>query len=139
MVAEPGTLSWFQAYLRAFNSGDFEGFAAFYHRQVEFEGQAARLIGRDAVVDFYRMVRSRIDEHVALLTFVGSPSRCAAEIVTTLEAREDWPDFPTGGLEAGERRQSINFAFYDIQDGGFTRIRSARFRLVEPPSQIATF
>lgn len=131
---EPGTRPWFEAYLAAFNAGDFEGFGGFYHPHLEFEGQAARLAGRDAVLDFYRMVHSRIDEHVALLTFVGSPSHCAAEIVTTLDPREDWPDFPAGALRAGERRQSVNFAFYDIREGRFTRIRSARYKRLDPPS-----
>ena len=52
----------------------------------------------------------------------------AAEIRTTLVPLEDWPDFPTGPVVKGEKRESINFAFYDIADGRFTRIRSARFR-----------
>jgi hypothetical protein len=99
---------------------------------VRFEGQAASLTGRDAVLAFYRVVRSRIDEHVRLVTFVGSPSHCAAEIVTTLDPREDWPDFPTGALKADERRQRVNFAFYDIREGRFIRIRSARYRRLDP-------
>ena len=129
---EPGTRPWFEAYLEAFNSADFAGFGAFYHPRVEFEGRAARLTGRDAVLDFYRMVRARVAEHVELVTFVGSPRYCAAEIVTTLDPLEDWPDFPTGALHAGVRRQSVNFAFYDIADGQFTRIRSAGYRRIEP-------
>ena len=131
---EPGTRPWFETYLAAFNAGDFEGFGAFYDPQVQFEGQAASLTGRNAVLDFYRMVHSRVDEHVGLLTFVGSSSHCAAEIVTTLDPRKDWPDFPTGALKAGERRQSVNFALYDIREERFTRIRSARFRRLVPPS-----
>lgn len=127
MESEPGSRAWFEAYLAAFNAADFEGFGAYYADGVEFFGQAARLVGRDAVLDFYRGVRARIDEHIDLLTYVGSPTRAAAEIRTTLRPFRNWPDFPTGPLMAGEVRQSVNFAFYDIEDGRFTRIRSARF------------
>lgn len=123
--------AWFEAYLAAFNRGDFDGFGAYYAQDVQFFGQAATLTGREAVLDFYRGVRARLDETVDLLGFVGDARMAAAEIRTTLVAREDWPDFPTGPLLRGQRRQSINFALYDITDDRFTRIRSARFRRIE--------
>jgi len=123
--------AWFEAYLAAFNRGDFEGFGAYYAEDVQFFGQAATLTGRDAVLDFYRGVRARLDETVDLLAFVGGADMAAAEIRTTLVAKEDWPDFPTGALRRGQRRQSINFALYDIAGDRFTRIRSARFRRIE--------
>ncbi len=122
--------AWLEAYLDAFNHNDFEGFGAYYAQDVQFFGQAATLTGRSAILDFYRGVKARIDERVDLLSFVGSKDMIAAEICTTLVPLEDWPDFPTGPLAKGERRQSINFAFYDIADGKFTRIRSARFRRI---------
>jgi hypothetical protein len=126
--------AWFQAYLDAFNANDFDGFGAYYAPDVAFFGQAATLEGRDAVLAFYRTVKARIDEQIDLLTFHASEDGIAAEIRTTLVTREDWPDFPTGSLLKGQRRESINFAFYDIANGRFTRIRSARFRRIEPPS-----
>lgn len=128
VAADPGSRAWFEAYLAAFNRGDFAGFSAYYAPDVRFHGQAATLEGAPAVVAFYRQVRARIDETVELLSFVGTPGRIAAEIRTTLAAREDWPDFPTGALMKGQRRASINFAMYEIEGGLFTRIRSARFQ-----------
>ena len=122
-----GSRAWFEGYLAAFNACDYDAFGAYYADDVSFHGQAAKLSGRDAVVRFYREVHGRLDESIDLLAYVGSPSLAAAEIKTTLVAREDWPDFPTGALAKGECRQSINFAFYDIGNGFFTRIRSARF------------
>ena len=125
---EPGTRPWFERYLAAFNGKDYAGFSAFYAPDVRFFGQAATLEGPQAVVDFYRMVHGRLDERVDLITFVsGGPTRIMAEIRTTLVAREDWPDFPTGAFARGDRRQSLNFALYEIEDGRFKRIRSARF------------
>lgn len=126
-MTDPGSRAWFEGYLAAFNACDYDGFGAYYADDVAFHGQAARLDGRDAVVRFYREVHGRLDERIDLLGFAGSPSLAAAEIRTTLVAREDWPDFPTGALAKGDRRQSNNFAFYDITGGLFTRIRSARF------------
>jgi len=129
---QPGTRPWFEAYIAAFNARDYPVFSAYYAPDVRFFGQAATLEGAQAVVEFYRRVHARIDETVDLLSFVsGAPTRVAAEIRTTLVAREDWPDFPTGALVRGQRRQSINFAMYDIVAGRFTRIRSARFRRIE--------
>ena len=119
---------WFEGYIAAFNRGDFDGFGAFYAADVAFFGQAAELRGRAAVLRFYRMVRARVDERLELLDLVASPEgdRLLAEIRTTLVARVDWPDMPTCAMRAGERRESVNFIRYDIADGRFTRIRSAR-------------
>jgi len=119
--------AWFERYINAFNNSDFDGFGAYYAEDVVFHGQAAQLAGREPVLAFYRGVKARLTETVEILSFVGAPGRIAAEIRTTLVARESWPDFPTGPLEAGEMRQSINFVLYDIIEGRFTRIRSARF------------
>jgi hypothetical protein len=128
--AMPSQRAWFEAYLDAFNRGDFDLFGRYYAPDIAFFGQAATLHGRDAVLDFYRMVKARLDETIELLSFHGDETGLAAEIRTTLVPRDDWPNFPTGPLRKGERRQSVNFAFYDIVDGKFTRIRSARFERV---------
>jgi len=130
-LAKEDAVVWFRHYLDAFNGNDFDGFGAYYADDVEFCGQAATLRGRTAVLDFYRDVKARLDETIDLLACISDENMLAAEIRTTLVAREDWPDFPTGPLLANQRRQSINFAFYDIVDGKFTRIRSARFRRIE--------
>ncbi len=125
----PGTREWFEAYLAAFNRSDFPGFGAYYADDVAFHGQAAQVVGRTAVLDFYARVRSYLDERLELLSFVAAPGgdRIVAEVRTTLTAHRDWPDMPTGAMQVGDRRQSVSFIFYDIADGHFTRIRSARF------------
>ena len=118
---------WFEAYVDAFNRGDFDGFGAYYADDVVFEGQAAQVIGREAVLAFYRMVKARLDETLELLTFVGAGDRIVAEMRTRLLAREDWPEMPTGPMRRGDRRESVSFIIYDIADERFTRVRSARF------------
>lgn len=125
-----GLRLWFDRYVEAFNRSDFAGFGAYYADDVEFVGQAGDLHGRTAVLDFYRTVKSRMSEALAVRQFVGAPDRLAVEIETRLQAFVDWPDFPTGQLAAGDRIGVLSFVFYDIADGRFARIRSARYRRV---------
>ena len=122
-----GSRAWYERYLAAFNAHDYPTYGAYYADDVAFSGQAATLVGRDKVLDFYRTVAARLEEHVELLNFLGSPTLVAVEIRTTLRVKEDWPDFRTGPLRKGDIRHSNNFAFYDIRDGRFTRVRSANF------------
>ena len=126
-AAPVGSEGWFARYISAFNARDYSGFSAYYAPDVEFFGQAARLTGRQAIVEFYTGIHARVDETVEVLAFASGPGLIAAELLTTLVSRGDWPDFPNGAMAAGERRQSRNFAFYDIADGHFTRIRTANF------------
>ena len=119
---------WFDGYVEAFNRSAFKGFGAYYHEDVEFVGQAAHLRGRDAVLDFYRTVKARMTETLRVRQFVGTQDRIAVEMETRLQALADWPDFPTGPLVAGQTLASLNFIFYDVSEGRFTRIRSARYQ-----------
>lgn len=120
--------TWFEDYLSAFNRADFPGFGKYYADDVIFQGQAAQVVGRQAVLDFYRAVRTYLDEGVNLLTFVAAPdgSAIVAELRTVLVAKRDWPEMPTGSMRAGDRRESVNIAFYEIAGGRFERIRTAR-------------
>ncbi|MXO66593.1 nuclear transport factor 2 family protein [Altericroceibacterium endophyticum] len=128
-MTERGDLrDWFETYLAAFNRGDSEEFGAYYADQVVFQGQAAQVVGRDAVIRFYDEVRQYLEERVELLSFVGAGDgqHIFAELRTNLRAVKDWPDMPTGAMAAGDERWSVNFALYDIEDQRFTRVRTAR-------------
>ena len=37
-----------------------------------------------------------------------------------------WLDMPTGAMREGDRRSTVVFAIYELTDGRFTRIRTAR-------------
>jgi hypothetical protein len=123
-----GLRAWFDGYVDAFNRSDFEGFGGYYAEDVEFVGQAAELHGREAVLDFYRTVKSRMTEVLSIRQFVGVQDRIAVEIETRLQALVDWPDFPTGPLETGQKIGILSFVFYDVRKGRFTRIRSAGYQ-----------
>lgn len=127
----------FRSYIEGFNRCDFEAFSRFYAPDVEFVGRAAKLTGRDAVVSFYRDVKSRVRETLTLHGLVVGPHTLVADVETTLEPLADWLDFPTGALRRGEIRRSQNFIWYDIAGGQFKRIRAAHYRRVEPGVPVA--
>jgi hypothetical protein len=120
----------FRRYFDAFNRNDFETFGGYYAPQIHFQGQAGEFHSREQVVSFYRQVKARIRETIGILTLVIGERDIVAELETELHALVDWPDFPTGPIYKGETRRSQNFCWYDVADGMFGRIRSARYRSV---------
>jgi SnoaL-like domain len=118
----------FRRYIDAFNRNDFETFGGYYAPQIHFQGQAGEFHGREQVVSFYRQVKARIRETIGILTLVIGERHIVAELETELHALVDWPDFPTGPIRKGETRRSQNFVWYEVADGTFGRIRSARYR-----------
>jgi ketosteroid isomerase-like protein len=117
----------FQGYIDAFNRGDFERVGQFYAQDVDFQGRAGSFKGREAVLAFYRGARPRLREKLTVLDFVRGPQTLVVDMLTDLQAIEDWPDFPTRALRKGDTWRSENFIWYDIADGKFTRIRSAHY------------
>ncbi len=122
-----GLGSAFADYIAAFNRGDFDGFSKYYDEHVLFEGRGRRFESRRQVVDYYRMARQRLDEHVVVRRAYFGPDGLAAELETTLTVTGDWPDFFSGPLKTGDVRRSLNFVFYTIREGRFIHIRSANF------------
>jgi ketosteroid isomerase-like protein len=118
----------FRDYIAAFNRSDFTGFSRYYAPDVEFVGRAGQFRGRDAVVQFYRQVHARVRETINIQQIVLGERGLVADLVTQLEALEDWPDFPTGALYRGEIRRSQNFIWYDVSGKEFTRVRAAHYR-----------
>ena len=120
----------FRRYIDAFNRSDFETFGGYYAPQIHFQGQAGEFHSREQVVSFYRQVKARVRETIGILTLVIGARDIVAELETELHALVDWPDFPTGPIYKGETRRSQNFCWYEVADGMFGRIRSARYRSV---------
>lgn len=127
----------FRSYIAAFNRSDFDAFGCFYAPDVEFFGRAAQLRGREAVVSFYRDVKSRVRETLTLHGLVIGPQAVVADLETELHALADWPDLPSGPLRRGETRRSQNFIWYDVTQDQFTRIRSAHYRRLSPDDLVA--
>lgn len=119
-------LQSFRAYIDAFNRSDFDGFSRYYLPDIDFRGRGGTFAGREAVLAFYRGVKSKMTETLTLRGLVVGRRQWVADVVTELHANEDWPDFPTGAMKKGETRRSENFIWYELEGDKFKRVRSGR-------------
>ncbi|HTY94129.1 MAG TPA: nuclear transport factor 2 family protein [Steroidobacteraceae bacterium] len=132
-TAQELTAADYRRYIDAFNRSDFAQFSRFYRADLEFHGRGGDFRGRDAVVAFYREVHSRLREKLEVRRIIEGPGQLVADVVTQLQAGQDWPDFPTGPLKKGQILHSQNFIWYEHAGGEFTRIRSAHYRRGDIP------
>ena len=117
----------FAEYIASFNRDDFEGFSKYYADDVVLQlGKRKTLYGRQAIVDFYREVKSKIRETLVIRAIVADESGLAAEVATEFHALEDWPDFIAGPIRKGESIHIVSWVFYTIVNGRFQTIRSTR-------------
>jgi hypothetical protein len=117
----------FGEYIASFNRDDFAGFSQYYADDVVLQlGNRKTLHGRQAIIDFYCEVKSKIRETLVLRTVVADETGLAAEIATEFHALEDWPDFIAGAIRKGESIHIVSWVFYTIVNGRFQTIRSTR-------------
>lgn len=114
-------------YIAKFNARDYAGFSAYYAPDVIFQGQAAQVVGRQAILDFYSEVHKHLKETVVLGPVMVSEQGIAAELHTHLDAFDDF-QLRTGTIKKGEKRSSINFAIYEVKDRHFVRVRTASYQ-----------
>jgi hypothetical protein len=118
----------FRDYIDCFNRNDFAGFSRYYSDDVVLELPKQELRGRQAIVDFYRVVKARIRETLQINAIIADEEGLAAEVDTEFFALEDWPDFMVAPLKKGASIRIVSFVHYEIRDGRFAHIKSARFR-----------
>jgi len=118
----------FRDYIDCFNRDDFAGFTRYYTDDVLLELPQKELRGRQAIVDFYRIVKARIRETLRISEIVADEEGLAAEVDTEFLALEDWPDFIVRPVKKGDSIRIVSFVHYKIRDGRFAHIKSARFR-----------
>jgi hypothetical protein len=114
-------------YIDSFNRDDFEGFSKYYAEDVVLNLSGRKTLhGRQAIIDFYREVKSKIRETLEIRNVVADEDGLAVEVATEFHALEDWPDFIAGSIRKGESIHIVSWAFYKIVNGRFTHIRSTR-------------
>ena len=119
----------FQAYLDAFNAGDEAGYRRFYAEDVVLVlGGRRELSGAQAIVDFYKGVTATSRRVIRLIRLIIGEDGLAAEMESVFTALVDLPDLLSRPLKAGETFRHVTFVLYDVADGRFTRIRSARYQ-----------
>lgn len=122
----------FQAYIDAFNRNDYSGFGDYYAEDVVLVIAGKReLRGRQAIFDFYKVVKAQTTRTIQVNKFIGTEDRIATELESEFLALEDLPDFSAGPMKKGGRIFINTFVIYDLVDGKFARIRSAEFRKID--------
>ena len=121
----------FAEYIAAFNRDDIQGYSKFYDKDVLFEGRGRRLVGRDAIVEYYRVTHKRLRQTIKVNRAYFGDDGFAADLETELYFLEDWDDFFAAPMKAGETRRTLNFAFYLVRNGLVTHIRTANFSSIK--------
>ncbi len=131
MAAEDGmTRADYDEYLALFNAND-SSFIKFYHPDVVLELSGSEIRGAQGIKDFYAEVKKYISEKVEVTTFIRDGDKLAVEIPTTFEVIADWDDSFWGiPLKKGQVLRIVSWGIYDIKDGKFKRIRTARYQMV---------
>ena len=125
----------FRAYLRAFNTADWDALRGFYAPDVRLViGNGTELNGREAIIDFYRKVNQQVRRTIEIIQCFGNGDTLAAEIESEFIAIQDAPDFAARPMALGDRYYLNSFVFYDSEDEYYTRIRAAVFRREFRPS-----
>jgi len=119
----------FRDYIDCFNRDDYAGFSRYYADDVLLELPKKELRGRQAIIDFYRVVKARIRETLVIREIVAADAEgLAAEVETEFYALEDWPDFIVAPVKQGDSIRIVSFVHYKFRDGRVAHIKSARFR-----------
>lgn len=120
----------YQVYLDKFNSNDMS-FIDIYHPDVVLELGAREIVGNTGIRDFYANVKKHIRETVEVNTFISDEGGIAVEIPTRFECIADWQDSFWGvPLKKGQVMRIISFGFYQVKDRKFSRIKSARYKMI---------
>ncbi|HWW66115.1 MAG TPA: nuclear transport factor 2 family protein [Sphingomonadaceae bacterium] len=116
----------YKIYLSRFNSGD-DRYAQFYDDNVVFDHGPffGILKGRQAIVDFYRDIRTKVKETVTASTVVidNEHGVMAAELSTQLVATRDGVEMPSGHLDKGDMIITRGTVYYGLKDGRIISIR----------------
>jgi ketosteroid isomerase-like protein len=124
----------FAAYIDAFNRDDYAAFGDYYHEDVVLVIAGKReLRGRQAIFDFYKVVKAQTRRTIQINKVITAPGRLAAELQSEFLALEDLPDFSAGPMRKGGRIFINTLVFYELRDGRFARIRSAELRKIARP------
>jgi hypothetical protein len=118
----------FQRYIDAFNRADEAVYGEYYHPDVTLVlGGRRELKGKQAIFDFYKVVRAGTKREIKVLKCIPTPTSMAVELESEFLALVDDPQF-VEGLKKGDRRWQNTVVFYEMKDGKFFHIRSASFQ-----------
>lgn len=127
----PDATTAFARYIAAFNDGDFDTACSYYADDIRLTIGSGRLLqGREEIIRFYTGVRRVTRRTIKVLDCFANETMLAAELESEFLAVTDVPDFTSGPMRQGDRMYINSFAFYDIDQGRFSRIRATVFHRV---------
>lgn len=119
----------FRAYIDAFNRSDYEALCRHYAPDVRLViGNGTELIGREAIVDFYKPVKAATRRTIEVVQCFHDGNVLAAELESEFLALEDLPAFVAGPMNKGDRRYLNSLVLYHFEGEHYTRIRAAILR-----------
>jgi ketosteroid isomerase-like protein len=125
--AHPSQQAAFRAYVSAFSNADFERFSRFYTEDVRLElGSVPPILGRQAIIDFYRPMFSSVRESLVINSVRATDSDIELDAITRFTAIRDAPDFVVGALKRGEYIEGRVLVSYQLRDGEICSIRVRR-------------
>ncbi len=115
-----------QRYYDAFNAKDYATQIRYYAPDVAYDVGSIQIRSPEDIAAFYADFHLYVDEHVEAARVAIDGDVAAVVVPTRFEARET---YDKNGLlfPAGEVREIVTFAFYDLKDGKIWRIRMARY------------
>jgi SnoaL-like domain len=118
-------------YVNWFNEGD-PRYLDFYHPDVVLELGNATINGANGIRDFYKEVHAHIHEKVEVTHYVADATGIAVELPSEFKVYKDWPldNYFHRPLKAGEVFRIISLGMYEIDNGKFRHIKTARYKLV---------
>jgi len=120
----------FEEYITLFNNND-PGFIQFYHDDVVLELGATSIHTPQGIADFYKNVKTYIRESLQISQFIADANGIAVELPSEFGCFKDWDDSFWGRpIKQGEVLRIISFVLYRVEDGKFTHIKSARYKMI---------
>ena len=124
------TREHFERYITLFNNND-PRFTEFYHEDVILELGATAIKTRQGIADFYKEVKTYIRESLEVTQFIADANGIAVELPSEFTCIRDWDDSFWGRpIKKGEVLRIISFVLYQVRDGKFAHIKSARYKVV---------
>ena len=124
------TREQFERYIDLFNNND-PRFTEYYHDDVVLELGANTIKTSQGIADFYQQVKIHIRESIKITQFIADADGVAVELPTQFTCIRDWEDSFWGRpIKKGEVLRIISFVHYQLRDGKFAHIKSARYKIV---------
>lgn len=122
------TVNEFLEYIDYFTSQQYD---QYYTDDVVFHLPANKLVGKQAVKEWYTNLNRYIQEIIYVKKVLSEGDAVIAHLVTDFRCIQDWPEFHIRPMKKGEVYRGEYLVLYKLRGGRFCRIRAARLDSAE--------